>query len=234
MPVLYRLGAFGAGGDCWHDWIRSGPFKGIYDANIFASLYDVVAVRQRGTAAGMLNSLGWLGGGFAPIAVAVAASRYGMGRTISGTALVYAVCSLLMLLAAHQTSSSERSGTRPPLNDFRIEGEYPANAVFVLRVRHRYTDAFLMSTYLEPALAVDPGIVELRSVEEIEEFRAQLQNLRGATAVNPAFLCMRVSFNPRAPYGARHRGATELLHRWTVFQSTRPYGARLHRRRSDR
>ena len=86
--------------------IGFGFFKGIYDANIFASLYDVVAVRQRGTAAGMLNSLGWLGGGFAPIAVAVAASRYGMGRTISGTALVYAVCSLLMLLAAHQTSSS--------------------------------------------------------------------------------------------------------------------------------
>jgi nitrate/nitrite transporter NarK len=86
--------------------IGFGFFKGIYDANIFASLYDVVAVRQRGTAAGMLNSLGWLGGGFAPIAVAVAASRYGMGRTISGTAFVYAVCSLLMLLAARQTSSS--------------------------------------------------------------------------------------------------------------------------------
>jgi MFS family permease len=80
--------------------IGFGYCKGIYDANIFASLYDVVPVRQRGTAAGMMNSLGWLGGGFAPIAIAVAANRYGMGASISGTAVVYCVSGLLMLLAA--------------------------------------------------------------------------------------------------------------------------------------
>jgi predicted MFS family arabinose efflux permease len=80
--------------------IGFGYCKGIYDANIFASLYDVVAIRQRGTAAGMMNSLGWLGGGFAPIAIALAANRYGMGASISGTAFVYCLSGLLMLLAA--------------------------------------------------------------------------------------------------------------------------------------
>jgi MFS family permease len=83
--------------------IGFGYCKGLYDANIFASLYDVVAVRRRGIAAGMLNSLGWLGGGFAPIAVALAANRYGMGPSISGTALVYCLSGLLMLLAARRT-----------------------------------------------------------------------------------------------------------------------------------
>jgi len=83
--------------------IGFGYCKGLYDANIFASLYDVVAVRQRGIAAGMLNSLGWLGGGFAPIAIALAANRYGMGPSISGTALVYCLSGLLMLLAARRT-----------------------------------------------------------------------------------------------------------------------------------
>jgi MFS family permease len=83
--------------------IGFGYCKGLYDANIFASLYDVVAVRQRGIAAGMLNSLGWLGGGFAPVAIALAANRYGMGPSISGTALVYCVSGLLMLLAAWRT-----------------------------------------------------------------------------------------------------------------------------------
>jgi MFS family permease len=86
--------------------IGFGYCKGIYDANIFASLYDVVAVRQRGVAAGMLNSLGWLGAGFAPIAIALAANRYGMGPSISGTALVYCISGLLMLLAAHRTTRS--------------------------------------------------------------------------------------------------------------------------------
>jgi MFS family permease len=83
--------------------IGFGFFKGVYDANIFASLYDVVEVGQRGAAAGLLNSLGWLGAGFAPITIALAAQRYGMGESISGTALVYALCGILMLLAARQT-----------------------------------------------------------------------------------------------------------------------------------
>jgi MFS family permease len=83
--------------------IGFGYCKGLYDANIFASLYDEVAVRRRGIAAGMLNSLGWLGGGFAPIAIALAANRYGMGPSISGTAVVYCLSGLLMLLAARRT-----------------------------------------------------------------------------------------------------------------------------------
>ena len=83
--------------------IGFGYCKGIYDANIFASLYDVVAVRQRGIAAGMMNSLGWLGGGFAPIIIALAASKYGMGTSISATAIVYLFSGLLMLLAAKRT-----------------------------------------------------------------------------------------------------------------------------------
>ena len=83
--------------------IGFGYCKGLYDANIFASLYDVVAVRRRGIAAGMLNSLGWLGGGFAPIVIALAANRYGMGPSISGTAFVYCLSGLLMLLAAKRT-----------------------------------------------------------------------------------------------------------------------------------
>jgi predicted MFS family arabinose efflux permease len=86
--------------------IGFGFCKGIYDANIFASLYDVVAVRQRGTAAGMLNSLGWLGAGFAPIAIALAANRYGMGASISATAFVYCLSGVLILLAARHWTRS--------------------------------------------------------------------------------------------------------------------------------
>jgi MFS family permease len=86
--------------------IGFGYCKGLYDANIFASLYDVVAVKRRGIAAGMMNSLGWLGGGFAPIAIALAANKYGMGPSISGTAVVYCLSGLLMLVAAKRTISS--------------------------------------------------------------------------------------------------------------------------------
>lgn len=85
--------------------IGFGCCKGIYDANIFASLYDVVPVQQRGIAAGLLNSLGWLGGGFAPVIIALAFRRYGMGPSISATAMVYLLSGLLMLAASRRMLS---------------------------------------------------------------------------------------------------------------------------------
>lgn len=97
-------------------WAASVPFvilgmigfgycKGIYDANIFASLYDVVPPQQRGIAAGLLNSLGWLGGGFAPVIIALSFKRYGMGPSISATAIVYLLSALLVLAASRRIFS---------------------------------------------------------------------------------------------------------------------------------
>jgi sugar phosphate permease len=79
-----------------------GYFKGLYDANIFASLYDVVGVEVRAAAAGLLNSLGWLGAGFAPVAVAAASARFGMSACLSATAAIYAGCAVLLALAARE------------------------------------------------------------------------------------------------------------------------------------
>lgn len=77
-----------------------GYFKGLYDANIFAGLYDVVPIRRRGSAAGILNSLGWLGGGFAPVLIAVGAARFGFSACISATGAIYLVIGLLMFAGA--------------------------------------------------------------------------------------------------------------------------------------
>jgi MFS family permease len=76
--------------------IGFGFFKGIYDANIWASLYDVIPVERRGVTAGIMNSMGWLGGGVAPIAVAGVAERYGLGATISTSSIIYLVLAGVM------------------------------------------------------------------------------------------------------------------------------------------
>jgi MFS family permease len=73
-----------------------GYFKGLYDANIWASLYDVVRPEQRATALGLMNSIGWLGGSAAPIAVAAAADHWGMSAAISATSAVYLAIALLL------------------------------------------------------------------------------------------------------------------------------------------
>jgi MFS family permease len=74
-----------------------GLFKGLYDANIWASLYDVVPARRRATAQGLMNAVGWLGAGVAPVAVAAASDRYGMAACLSATSAVYLLCGGLLL-----------------------------------------------------------------------------------------------------------------------------------------
>ncbi|MBL8177478.1 MAG: MFS transporter [Bryobacterales bacterium] len=75
-----------------------GFFKGLYDANIFASVYEVVRPEARGAAAGLMNTIGWLaGGGTAPVIIGFLGDQYGLGPAISSAAIVYILAGLLLL-----------------------------------------------------------------------------------------------------------------------------------------
>jgi len=74
-----------------------GYFKGIYDANIWASLYDVVKMETRASAVGLMNSIGWLGGALAPVVIAASSDRFGMSASISASSLVYLGFGLLLV-----------------------------------------------------------------------------------------------------------------------------------------
>ncbi|MBI3693489.1 MAG: MFS transporter [Acidobacteria bacterium] len=87
-----------------------GYFKGLYDANLWASLYDVVPVERRATAVGLMNSIGWLGGGVAPVAIAAASQRFGMSACLSANSAIYVMCGLLLVAGA-------RAYMRPPIRE---------------------------------------------------------------------------------------------------------------------
>lgn len=76
-----------------------GLFKGLYDANIFASVFDVMPPQVRGTAAGFVNMMGWLGGGAAPVIVGFVAERIGASRAISLSSGVYVLAAILLTTA---------------------------------------------------------------------------------------------------------------------------------------
>jgi MFS family permease len=84
-----------------------GLCKGLYDANIFASLFDVVEPRARATAAGIMNTVGWGGGALGPLAVGFA-TQYGrhekpidnMSEAIAFGAIIYVISAGLWLWAA--------------------------------------------------------------------------------------------------------------------------------------
>ncbi len=57
-----------------------GFCKGFYDSGIFASIYDTIEPRARGTAAGLMSTVGWGGGSLGPIYVGLK-TKYGGGAT---------------------------------------------------------------------------------------------------------------------------------------------------------
>lgn len=87
-----------------------GFCKGLYDSNIFASLYDVVAPEARATAAGVMNMVGWGGGALGPVAVGLAA-KYGphekpidnMSEAIAYGSIIYVVSAGTLLLVIFRT-----------------------------------------------------------------------------------------------------------------------------------
>jgi MFS family permease len=84
-----------------------GLCKGLYDSNIFASVYDAVEPAARSTAAGIMNTVGWGGGALGPLAVGWIAKHgsyptemENMSHAIAWTGAIYVVGAGLLFLAA--------------------------------------------------------------------------------------------------------------------------------------
>jgi predicted MFS family arabinose efflux permease len=95
--------------------IGFGYFKGLYDANIWASLHDVVRPERRAAAVGLMNSLGWIGGGIAPVAIAAASERFGMSACISANSVIYLLVAALLFIGIRKYArrSLVSSGAAP-------------------------------------------------------------------------------------------------------------------------
>jgi MFS family permease len=78
-----------------------GIFKGLYEGNIFASVFDVVPPEARGVATGLMNSIGWLAGAAtAPVVVGLLSGRIGLSLSVASTAAGCGAACVLVLVAA--------------------------------------------------------------------------------------------------------------------------------------
>ncbi|HWX22849.1 MAG TPA: MFS transporter [Candidatus Binatia bacterium] len=77
-----------------------GLCKGFYDSGIFASLYDAIEPRARGTAAGLMNSIGWGGGALGPLFVGFASKYGGKPSALENMSNAIAFGALFYLAAA--------------------------------------------------------------------------------------------------------------------------------------
>jgi MFS family permease len=74
-----------------------GLCKGVYDSNIWASLYDVVPPSRRSTAVGIMNMIGWIGGSILAVLVGLAVDQgTTMSVAIASTASIYILVALVL------------------------------------------------------------------------------------------------------------------------------------------
>jgi len=99
-PFIYLAGSGESLHICMVGLFGFGLCKGIYDSNIWASLYDVIRPEKRASATGVGNMIGWIGGGLGPIVVGNMAERVGLGRAIALSSGIYLTVGLLMVMGA--------------------------------------------------------------------------------------------------------------------------------------
>jgi MFS family permease len=94
-PFIYWLGQAATAGSCYIALALFGLFRGIYDSNLFASLFDVVEPRLRASATGLMLSFAFVIGSLAPTVLGAMKSRVGLATGLSSLAWCYlfgAVC----------------------------------------------------------------------------------------------------------------------------------------------
>jgi MFS family permease len=85
-----------------------GLCKGIYDSNLTAAFYDVIAPARRSTATGFMNLIGWIGAGLGSFGIGLAVDRGAtMSAAISSTALIYFGVGLILWFTAARTAPAD-------------------------------------------------------------------------------------------------------------------------------
>ena len=77
-----------------------GVFRGAYDSNIFASLYEVVPVAIRSSASGLMLMCAFLAGAFSPYLLGVLKPTLGLSLGLSLLSVAYVVGGVLIITAA--------------------------------------------------------------------------------------------------------------------------------------
>ena len=77
-----------------------GIFRGAYDSNIFASLYEVVPVKIRSSASGLMLMCAFLAGAFSPYILGILKPTLGLTLGLSLLSIAYVLGGLMIITAA--------------------------------------------------------------------------------------------------------------------------------------
>jgi MFS family permease len=75
-----------------------GLFRGVYDANLFAAIFECVENRLRSTVTGLVVACAYTVGAIAPVMIGMLRDHYGATAGLKGLALVALVCGVTFLV----------------------------------------------------------------------------------------------------------------------------------------
>jgi len=89
-----------------------GLFRGIYDSNLFASLFDVIKPQYRATATGLMLSFAFLVGSFSPTVLGYLKSRFGLPFGLASLSVSYVLGGAIILAACTLFFNKDYEGSK--------------------------------------------------------------------------------------------------------------------------
>lgn len=76
-----------------------GFFRGVYDSNLYAALFDVIEPRLRASSVGVMTAFAFLVGALAPLLLGVVKTHYGLSIGIASLSFFYLFSAIMVLIA---------------------------------------------------------------------------------------------------------------------------------------
>jgi MFS family permease len=98
-PFIYLLGVSSNLTVVYVALAGFGFFRGMYDSNLFAALFDVIPPRYRSTATGLMLSCAFTVGATSPMLLGYVKQHVNLSIGLSSLAVVYLFSSLMVFIA---------------------------------------------------------------------------------------------------------------------------------------
>jgi MFS family permease len=99
VPFIYGMGQSGNLYTTYIFLALFGLCRGMYDANIYATLFDVIEPRYRATGAGLMSMFAFLSGALSPFLLGYLKPTLGLSNGISFMAIAYLFSGLCIFTA---------------------------------------------------------------------------------------------------------------------------------------
>ena len=98
-PFIFLMTRGPSEGFCFAMLGLFGFFRGIYDSNLFASLFDVIKPQYRATATGLMLSFAFLVGSLSPTVLGFLKMRFGLSFGLASLSVSYVLGGVIILIA---------------------------------------------------------------------------------------------------------------------------------------